>query len=91
MTAIHNRAGRRGDAASGVARWLGLAAAPSFAAMALAAAIVAADPAGAPCMTAPNASPLTGMTAMYLLMSLFHLAPWVRLIGGNERMAPGAP
>jgi len=28
-----------------------------------------------------HAAPLTGMTAMYLLMSAFHAAPWLKLIG----------
>jgi len=27
-----------------------------------------------------HGSPLTGMTAMYLLMSVFHAAPWLRML-----------
>ena len=30
-----------------------------------------------------NASLLTGMPVMYLLMSAFHLAPWLRVISGR--------
>jgi hypothetical protein len=29
------------------------------------------------------AAPLSGMTAMYLLMSAFHLPPWLRLIASR--------
>jgi hypothetical protein len=67
------------DAGTGIARWLGLAAAPTFALMALWSAITS----GAPdllCMAMQHASPLGGMTAMYLLMSAFHLTPWLRLV-----------
>jgi hypothetical protein len=60
------------------AEWLGLAAAPTFAAMA---AVSAAqrDPAHILCSDA-GASMLGGMTAMYLLMSAFHGAPWLNRI-----------
>ena len=32
------------------------------------------------CAAGANASPLTGMVSMYLLMGAFHSAPWLRLI-----------
>ena len=40
-------------------------------------------------LCAPGAGllPIDGMTAMYLLMSLFHLPPWLRL----ARRRPWAP
>jgi hypothetical protein len=31
------------------------------------------------CSAAHDASPLSGMVQMYLLMSAFHLAPWLKL------------
>ena len=31
-----------------------------------------------------DASPLTGMIPMYLLMSAFHTAPWLRLISNSS-------
>jgi hypothetical protein len=63
------------------ARGLHLAAAPTFAAMAL-----LTHRAGGPEMLcAPAASPFTGMVAMYLLMSAFHLGPWLRLIGDRRQ------
>lgn len=59
------------------ADWLGLAASPVFAAMALNAAFAdAADPI---CSAAKGPLPLQGMTFMYLLMCLFHLPPWMKL------------
>jgi hypothetical protein len=56
---------------------LRFAAAPTFALMALLSGLGARD---ALCVAAFGASPLTGMAAMYLLMSLFHSAPWLNLI-----------
>ena len=55
---------------------LNLAAAPTFATMALASAISGGPP-EAVCPAAP-ASPLLGMPAMYLLMAAFHASPWLR-------------
>ncbi|WP_259666029.1 hypothetical protein [Rhizobium lentis] len=70
---------RNGHAAL-AADWLSFAAAPTFAFMALLTA--ATGSADMICTTTPGAFPLTGMTPMYLLMSGFHLAPWLRLAGG---------
>jgi hypothetical protein len=56
--------------------WMSLAAAPTFAAMAIA---ISAQDAAAPtllCSAMPHAAPWTGMVAMYALMSAFHSAPW---------------
>jgi hypothetical protein len=66
-------------AACGAADWLGLAAAPTFAIMA-ALTIVAGSPSDLLCAAAREASPLSGMVPMYLLMSVFHSAPWLKLI-----------
>ena len=71
------------SAALGMADWLCLAAAPTFALMALLTCILSGD-AAMLCMGAPEASPLTGMAAMYLLMSAFHLAPWLRVISATR-------
>lgn len=60
-----------------VARFLALAAAPTFAVMALIAAI---GPADMLCATMQGPFSLGGMVPMYALMSAFHLAPWLRLI-----------
>ena len=67
-------------AATSAADWLYLAAAPTFATMALLTGIL--GPADALCSTA-SASPLGGMVPMYLLMSAFHLAPWLKLIASR--------
>jgi hypothetical protein len=52
------------------ARVLSLSAAPVFAAMAIVT-LLAPDACGA--------SRVTGMGAMYVLMSAFHMGPWLRL------------
>lgn len=60
-----------------VPRLLALAAAPTFAAMALWS-VVAPSPARMLC-SAASGSPLDAMTAMYLLMAVFHLQPWLQV------------
>ena len=62
-----------------IVRWLSLAAAPTFAIMALLTAMVGGGPLEMLC-SAANASPVGGMVPMYLLMSAFHAAPWLKLI-----------
>ena len=62
----------------GAADWLGLAAAPTFAIMALVTGAVGSGAAD-PLCSAAHASPFGGMVPMYLLMSAFHLTPWLKL------------
>jgi hypothetical protein len=70
---------RRNAAALKAADWLALAAAPTFAVMALLTGVVAEGPAAMLCSSA-HVSPLSGMVTMYLLMSAFHVGPWLKLI-----------
>ena len=77
---------RRGIAARG-ADWLCLAAAPTFAIMALLTGLGGGSP-DMLCSAAPDASPLSGMVPMYLLMSAFHSTPWLKLIVGRRKAAP---
>ncbi|MCK1655821.1 hypothetical protein IVA88_31040 [Bradyrhizobium sp. 149] len=65
-------------AARHLARWLGLAATPTFAIMALLTAVLGGGPADMLC--AGHGSLLGGMVPMYLLMSAFHSAAWLRLV-----------
>ena len=67
-------------AALGIADWLCLAAAPTFAIMALLTGVLGGGRMPMMCSAAQGASPLSGMVLMYVLMSAFHLAPWLRLI-----------
>ena len=71
----------RRDAASGhaatfgIADWLSLAAAPTFAVMALLTCVLGGGAPDMLCAATHGASPLSGMVPMYLLMSAFHLSP----------------
>lgn len=66
------------------ADWLCLAAAPTFAAMALVTGVVDAGRMPMMCSAAQAGSPLSGMVLMYLLMSAFHLSPWLKLISSRD-------
>ncbi len=87
-------AGSGSAAALGAADWLCLAAAPTFAIMALLTGVLGGGPADMLCSAAQDASPLSGMVPMYLLMSAFHSAPWLKLISNRpsgalpKRLAP---
>lgn len=67
------------------ANWLRLAAAPTFAIMALLTGALGGDRLNPLCAVAHDAMPLSGMVPMYLLMSVFHLAPWLRLVNDQRR------
>ncbi|TIT19348.1 MAG: hypothetical protein E5W70_25760 [Mesorhizobium sp.] len=85
MSEIHAgaSAGDPSPAGHSAADWLSFAAAPTFATMALLTLL-----GGAPdmiCSTGQDASPLGGMVPMYLLMSGFHLGPWLKQVSGRRR------
>jgi hypothetical protein len=67
-----------------VAAWLHLAATPSFTAMAVLTAMLGAGP---DMICGQDASLLGGMVPMYLLMSMFHLPPWLKLVA-SRRLGP---
>jgi hypothetical protein len=73
-----------GNAVSGAANYLCLAAAPTFAIMALLSG-VSGSPADVLCAAGHGTSAMNGMTAMYALMSAFHAAPWLKLISRTEK------
>jgi hypothetical protein len=75
-----NKSGARAWQASGAAGWLGLAASPTFALMAW----IAANHTPPICSPSSSILPIDGMTTMYVLMSLFHLAPWLKLVSGRH-------
>ncbi|PPQ31136.1 hypothetical protein [Rhodopila globiformis] len=70
--------------AFGAADWICLAAAPTFAIMALLAGVSGGDPRDLLCAAAHPGSPLGGMAGMYALMSAFHSAPWLKLIASRR-------
>jgi hypothetical protein len=74
--------GSGNSTALGAADWLSLAAAPTFAIMAL---LTGNDgPNEMMASTAHGASALNGMAWMYILMSAFHSAPWLKLMPGRR-------
>lgn len=83
---MRNRIASAGNAATfRAADWICLAAAPTFAIMAL---VTGALGSGMPdmlCAATQGPSLLSGMTPMYLLMSAFHSAPWLKLFRGDYR------
>jgi hypothetical protein len=58
--------------------WQRLAAAPAFAVMAL------LTNGGGPMICTADASLLTGMVPMYVLMTIFHAPPWLKLIADRR-------
>jgi hypothetical protein len=66
------------------ADWLCLAATPTFAIMALLTAVLSSRLPDMLCSAANDASPLSGMGPMYMLMSALHSAPWLKLISGRR-------
>ena len=72
-----------GNAVATAGDWLYLAAAPTFAIMALLTGVLGGSP-DMLCSGMQDASPLGGMVPMYLLMSAFHLAPWLKLISSRR-------
>ncbi|HWU74510.1 MAG TPA: hypothetical protein VN137_13570 [Sphingomonas sp.] len=71
----------RAAGGAGLAKWLGLAASPTFTAMALLTSL-----SGGPMAlcSAIAGFPLSGMAPMYLLMSVFHATPWLKLIADRS-------
>lgn len=69
-----------------VADWICLAATPTFALMALLTAIHGGGMPEMLCSAGHGVSPFGGMVPMYLLMSVFHLSPWLALFSrrGND-------
>ena len=63
--------------------WLTLAASPSFALMAFVSAEQSAGPGAMICGVSLNASPFGSMTVRYVLMSVFHAAPWLKIVGSR--------
>jgi hypothetical protein len=73
-------------AAWALAKWLRLAAAPTFAVMALLTVVFDSGLSNALCSAAGGLG-LSGMAPMYLLMGVFHSAPWLKLISRRRNVA----
>ena len=88
MSCLNKEGGPNKPGSLRAADCLSLAAAPTFAVMALLTAVLGGGPLAMLCSSAPDASPLTGMIPMYLLMSAFHAAPWLKLISNRTSPSP---
>jgi hypothetical protein len=85
MSETHIRAkGAIHQETSGAADWLCLAATPTFAIMALITGVLGGGQMAMMCSGMQDGLPLSGMALMYLLMSAFHAAPWLRLISSRR-------
>jgi hypothetical protein len=60
--------------------WLSFGAAPIFAFMAALTAVLGGGEHQMSCSAGSHTSALSGMVTMYVLMSAFHFAPWLKLI-----------
>jgi len=72
-------------AASAAAKWLRLAAAPTFALMALLTAVLDSALPNPLCSAAGGLWP-GGMAPMYVLMGVFHSVPWLKLISRRRKV-----
>jgi hypothetical protein len=70
-----------------IAAWLAIAAAPTFAAMAIITTLPTFESMGMMCGADPSS--LAGMAPMYLLMGVFHSAPWLELMGNRLNRKSG--
>ena len=78
-----SRAAVEERASIGPSELLCLVATPTFAFMALLTKLSGSGLSDPICSAAGVASPLVGMAAMYALMSVFHLTPWLKLFSGK--------
>ena len=85
---MNQNGGKQGRPVLGAADWISLAAAPTFAIMALLTGIHSVGMPGMLCSATQDASPLTGMVSMYLLMTAFHSAPWLKLVSRRRGCPP---
>jgi hypothetical protein len=69
-----------------IAKWLPLAATPTFTIMALLAVVFDGGSSNALCSAAGSLQP-GGMAPMYLLMAAFHLGPWLKRISRRRSVA----
>ena len=72
---------------AGADHWLSLAAAPTFAMMALLTRVHGGSMPGMLCSAGQDAWLLSGMVPMYWLMSAFHMTPWLRLLSRRRNGA----
>ena len=67
---------------------LALVAAPTFALMALLTSVVEGSASDVLCSAMGSNLPVSSMTWMYMLMSVFHLGPWLKRVARAATRAP---
>ena len=82
---------RREGPKAGANGALAFAAAPTFAIMALLTGLLGSGAPNMLCSATHDAAPLSGMVPMYLLMTAFHSAPWLKLISNRRNSAHQTP
>jgi hypothetical protein len=83
MRAAPEKAASSPRATIDAAGWLGLAVAPTCALMAWISAV--GSPGMTMCSAASAFAPINDMALMYVLMSLFHLSPWMKLLSARSQ------
>ncbi|MBO1042248.1 hypothetical protein IPV26_21500 [Brucella pituitosa] len=83
MRSLTERIGSPPRPTSDAASWIGLAATPTFALMAWIS--VVGSQGMTMCSGASTFFPIDDMAVMYVLMSVFHLSPWMKLSASRLR------
>ncbi|WP_158884186.1 hypothetical protein [Rhodanobacter sp. L36] len=81
----HESAARSETVTLRMAKWLSLAAAPTFVIMALLTGAFGNGPMDMLCSSMHGVLSFDGMLPMYLLMSAFHATPWLRMFARRRR------
>ncbi|MFB8341036.1 hypothetical protein ACWGNA_03750 [Brucella cytisi] len=89
MRTVTEKVGSPSRLTSDASGWIGLAATPTFALMAWISAVGSQDI--MMCSGASTFVSINSMAVMYVLMSLFHLSPWIKLFAARFQLPNTKP